>query len=144
MKNSLRITAMALAAILAAGMASCGGEAPVGSDTTTASGETTAAPVEEGYDYPDVDYGGYEFRILNFEEFYTCYMRVDVTEQTGETVDDAVQTAYYKECLQILTDEAANVYIQDLAELVALNKKYAGYEFYPLYVQDFSKLYIVE
>jgi len=60
------------------------------------------------------------------------------------TVDDAVQTAYYKECLQILTDEAANVYIQDLAELVALNKKYAGYEFYPLYVQDFSKLYIVE
>lgn len=60
------------------------------------------------------------------------------------TVDDAAQTAYYKECLQILTEEAANVYIQDLAELVALNKKYAGYEFYPLYVQDFSKLYIVE
>lgn len=59
------------------------------------------------------------------------------------TTDDAEQTAYYKECLQILTDEAANVYIQDLAELVALNKKYAGYEFYPLYVQDFSKLYIV-
>lgn len=60
------------------------------------------------------------------------------------TTDDAAQTAYYKECLQILTDEAANVYIQDLAELVALNKKYAGYEFYPLYVQDFAKLYIVE
>lgn len=60
------------------------------------------------------------------------------------TTDDAAQTAYYKECLRILTDEAANVYIQDLAELVALNKKYAGYEFYPLYVQDFSKLYIVE
>lgn len=59
------------------------------------------------------------------------------------TVDDAAQTAYYKECLQILTDEAANVYIQDMAELVALNKKYAGYEFYPLYVQDLSKLYIV-
>lgn len=60
------------------------------------------------------------------------------------TVDDAAQTAYYKECLQILSDEAANVYIQDLAELVALNKRFAGYEFYPLYVQDFSKLYIVE
>ena len=26
----------------------------------------------------------------------------------------------------------------------AINKKYAGYEFYPLYVQDYSKLYIVE
>ena len=27
---------------------------------------------------------------------------------------------------------------------VALNKKYGGYEFYPLYVQDFAKLYIVD
>lgn len=60
------------------------------------------------------------------------------------TADDAKQTEYYKECEKILTEEAANVYIQDLPEYVALNKKYAGYEFYPLYVQDFSKLYIVE
>lgn len=58
--------------------------------------------------------------------------------------EEADQTEYYKECERILTEEAANVYIQDIAELVALNKKYAGYEFYPLYVQDFSKLYIVE
>lgn len=60
------------------------------------------------------------------------------------STSDEEQTAYYKECETILTEEAANVYIQDLAELVALNKKYAGYEFYPLYVQDFSKLYLVE
>lgn len=46
-----------------------------------------------------------------------------------------------KRCWQM---HAANVYIQDLPYLVALNKKYAGYEFYPLYVQDVSKLYIVE
>lgn len=58
--------------------------------------------------------------------------------------EEEEQTAYYKECEKILTEEAANVYIQDLAELVALNKKYAGYEFYPLYVQDFAKLYLVE
>ena len=60
------------------------------------------------------------------------------------TTDDAKKTEYYKECERILSEEAANVYIQDLPEFVALNKKYAGYEFYPLYVQDFSKLYIVE
>lgn len=60
------------------------------------------------------------------------------------TVDDDEKTAYYKECETILCEDAANVYIQDLAEFVVLNKKYAGYEFYPLYVQDFSKLYIVE
>jgi len=61
-----------------------------------------------------------------------------------KSADDAEKTKYYKECLTILNDSAANVYIQDLAEFVAINKKYAGYEFYPLYVQDISKLYIVE
>ena len=60
------------------------------------------------------------------------------------SADDTEKTKYYKECLTILNDTAANVYIQDLAEFVAINKKYAGYEFYPLYVQDISKLYIVE
>lgn len=60
------------------------------------------------------------------------------------TTDDAERVAAYKECETILSEDAANVYIQDLAEFVAINKKYAGYEFYPLYVQDFSKLYIVE
>ena len=59
-------------------------------------------------------------------------------------LDDDLATEYYKECEKILTDTAANVYIQDLCELVAISKKYAGYEFYPLYIQDFSKLYAVE
>ena len=60
------------------------------------------------------------------------------------STDEEERTAAYKECQQILTETAANVYIQDMAEFVAINKKYAGYEFYPLYVQDYSKLYIVE
>lgn len=64
--------------------------------------------------------------------------------QARASVNDAEKTAYYQECLKILNETAANVYIQDLAEFVAINKKYAGYEFYPLYVQDISKLYIVE
>lgn len=59
------------------------------------------------------------------------------------SVDDEVKTGYYKECERILAEEAANVYIQDLPSFVALNKKYGGYEFYPLYVQDFAKLYEV-
>ena len=60
------------------------------------------------------------------------------------TIDDEEKTAAYKECQQILTETAANVYIQDMASFVALNKKYGGYEFYPLYIQDVAKLYIVE
>ncbi len=56
------------------------------------------------------------------------------------TADDDEKTKYYKECETILAEDAANVYIQDLPEFVALNKKYTGYVFYPLYVQDLSKI----
>ena len=56
------------------------------------------------------------------------------------SIDDAEQTKYYKECETILTNEAANVYIQDMSELIALNKAFTGYEFYPLYAQDISKI----
>ena len=54
--------------------------------------------------------------------------------------DDAEKTKYYKECETILSQEAASVYIQDLPEFVVLNKKFTGYTFYPLYVQDIAKI----
>lgn len=60
------------------------------------------------------------------------------------TTDEAEQTAHYKECLKILADEAANVYIQDLPTFVAVRKNIGGYQFYPLYVQDLASLYFVE
>ncbi len=60
------------------------------------------------------------------------------------STDDEEKTKYYKECERILSEDAANVYIQDLPEFVALNKKYTGYEFYPLYVQDVAKLKLAE
>ena len=79
----------------------------------------------------------------NFVNFYSeAYDTAYANAQRA--VDDEEKTAYYKECETILAKEAANVYLQDLASLVVLNKKYAGYEFYPLYIQDISKLYIVE
>lgn len=65
-------------------------------------------------------------------------------EKALTSVDDAEKTQYYKECERILAQDAANVYIQDLPCFVALNKKYGGYEFYPLYVQNFASLYLVE
>lgn len=57
------------------------------------------------------------------------------------TSDDALQTRYYKECLEILSRDAANVYLQDLADFVAVNPHLKGYEFYPLYVMDMRALY---
>lgn len=78
---------------------------------------------------------------------FTNYSNADydaayANAQAATTDEEATQ--YYKECETILTNTAANVYIQDMAQLVAINKKYAGYEFYPLYVLDIAKLYIVE
>ncbi len=61
-------------------------------------------------------------------------------EAAVNAVDDAEKTAKYKECEKILSETAANVYIQDLPEFVALNKKFTGYTFYPLYAQDYAKL----
>ena len=57
------------------------------------------------------------------------------------TIDDAAQTESFKECEKILTEEAANVYIQDVASFVAMGSNFYGYEFYPLYVIDFSKIF---
>lgn len=77
---------------------------------------------------------------INFSnaDYDAAYARAEAA------VDDEEKTEAYKECERLLAEHAANVYIQDLPCLVALNKKYEGYEFYPLYVQDISKLYIVE
>ncbi len=56
------------------------------------------------------------------------------------TADDAERTRLYKRCLEILSETAANVYLQDLADFVAINPELEGYEFYPLYVIDMSKI----
>jgi peptide/nickel transport system substrate-binding protein len=40
----------------------------------------------------------------------------------------------------MLSDDAANVYIQDVPEFVAINRKYTGYTFYPVYVIDVAKI----
>ncbi len=54
--------------------------------------------------------------------------------------DDARQTELFKQCLSILSETAANVYIQDLAEYVVINPALEGYLFYPLYVMDMSSI----
>ena len=52
--------------------------------------------------------------------------------------DDELQTSLFKRCLEILNETAANVYIEDLPEYVAINPAFTGYEFYPLYILDMS------
>ena len=52
--------------------------------------------------------------------------------------DDGEQTAIYRRMEANLTENAANVYIQDLADLVAVRKGLTGLQFYPIYVLDLS------
>ena len=59
-------------------------------------------------------------------------------QQAITAKDDAAQTAAYKQAEANLTENAANVYIQDLADLVAVRKGLEGLRFYPIYVLDLS------
>ncbi len=62
-------------------------------------------------------------------------------QQTLTAYDDAEQTAIYKQMEANLTENAANVYIQDLADLVAVRKGVEGVTFYPIYVLDLANLH---
>lgn len=57
---------------------------------------------------------------------------------TAKTDEERVEI--YKSLQENLADNAANIYIQDMAEFVALSDKYDGYVFYPMYVQDLAKI----
>ena len=61
-----------------------------------------------------------------------------------ETTDDEEKVQFYKEAQMILAEDAAAVYIEDPANLVAVNKKFAGYTFYPTSAEDMSLMYMVE
>lgn len=60
------------------------------------------------------------------------------------STDDAEQVGYYKELQKILAEDAANVYIQDLCDMYAVNKKLTGFRFYPIYVLDLSTVRFIE
>ena len=55
-------------------------------------------------------------------------------------VDDAEQTELYRALEKNLTENAANVYLQDMADLVAVRTGLTGLTFYPIYVLDVSTL----
>ncbi len=67
----------------------------------------------------------------------------DLMARAAASTDDTEQTDLYKQAAKLLADTAANVYIQDLADFVALRNTLDGYQFYPLYVMDFSTIHQV-
>ncbi len=59
-------------------------------------------------------------------------------------VNEQDKINYYKKCQEILTKNAASVFIQAPAQLTAVKKGLEGFTPYPIYVLDLSKLYYVE
>ena len=88
-KYKMKRLSLILSAALIA-LTACGGgdavQAPSATDTAT----ETAEVIDAGYDYPAEGYGGYEFRFLNMDSQFNCYIRLDFEEQTGESLDDSV------------------------------------------------------
>ena len=68
----------------------------------------------------------------------------ELIAQADATIDDGERTALYKRAAKLLSDTAANVYLQDMADFVVMKKNLDGYAFYPLYVMDLSTLHYVE
>ena len=65
----------------------------------------------------------------------------EVFAQAIACTDDTEQTELYKRLEEILSEQAANVYIQDLCDFVAVNPELGGLTFYPIYVLDMSTIY---
>ena len=62
----------------------------------------------------------------------------ELFRQAVTATDDAAQTVIYKDMQKMLTETAANLYIQDLCDLVVIRHDMAGVRFYPTFVMDLS------
>ncbi len=76
----------------------------------------------------------------NFIAFYNDEYDALFNEAVGETDQDRL-VEIYKRMQEILTENAACVYLQDLADLVAINPELGGFNFYPIYVMDLATVH---
>ncbi len=75
---------------------------------------------------------------------FTNYNNAEYDEILARAVTaatDEEQTTLYRQLEKNLTENAANVYIQDMADLVAVRTGLEGLPFYPIYVLDVSLLH---
>ena len=98
----------------------------VGVDASTMTARALLERFTSDYNRNFINFSSQEYDQL-FTQAIACY-------------DDAEQTALYKRMEAVLSQEAANVYIQDLADLVAVRKGLTGLQFYPIYVLDVSTI----
>ena len=68
-------------------------------------------------------------------------MEVSEIVRIFAAVTENEKVELYKQMQEILANSAASVYLEDPANIVAINKKLSGYEFYPIAAQDMSIVY---
>lgn len=68
----------------------------------------------------------------------------EVLSNAIRTTKDEEKIVLYKELQSILAEDAAAVYIQDPAHLVAVNTKLDGFTFYPVFALDMASVYYTE
>lgn len=89
-------------------------------------------------------YGWFEKNVSTASNNFTNYSNAEfdsLFEQAYSTTDEDEKVELYNQMQMLLATDAASVYIQNPSNLVAINKKLAGYEFYPIAAQDMSKVY---
>ena len=96
----------------------------VGVDASTMTARALLERFTSTYGKNFINYNNAEYDAL-FAQAQACY-------------DDAEQTEIYKAMERNLTENAANVYIQDMADMVAVRRGLTGLAFYPIYVLDLS------
>ena len=68
-------------------------ESGVTDDTTVAVDNSESTETTEPlYKYPEVDYDGYELKVLNITDLWDMYVYLDRAELDGEVLNDAVYT----------------------------------------------------
>lgn len=72
------------------------------------------------------------------EEYDTVYAQALASTNEDE------QIALYKQLQVILAEQAANIYLQDPCDMVAMRSDLTGYVFYPIYILDLSKVHFAE
>ncbi len=65
----------------------------------------------------------------------------EVVARAIATLDPEEQVALYKRAQEILNEQAASLWLQDLCDLVVMSPELDGMTFYPTYVLDMSTIY---
>ncbi len=99
-------------------------------EATVVAVDGTLAP--SSYFAKNVSTAHNNFTNYNNPEFDKIY-----AQALAETNLDA-KVDYYKQLQKLLSDDAASIYCQDPSNLLAINSKLEGYEFYPVSAQDMS------